>query len=492
MKSKKFSKSNYLSLTFIILNLATTAQAASSARYYNPSFQRGEVLAHFTSPTGYQEQCVVPKPFPGFQFSEKELKKHKDLCEIDFYENEANANMAVCPKIYSTSPGLEVFLFNAEIASSRQAFEAKYCSQAKDKPAKKIAKYKQSLTCTYTPSLLAYYQVAKILGDVLHIPPAVIRTVDKKQHLLQVKRAQEIVEAKYSNPKTIIRYAWETNWSDIHNNPEGSNAKSFPNAVQAPWLFTTDYQGIYGALSENPTNEYSYTEISGKYSYDTRYQSLKAQTPYRNVSRTELTKNFVPLDFTQSAPILIQMKDVSDMILMDTLLNQQDRVGNIAYLSYAYYLVDGQIRKMKLKETKLSPETISKIQALRGTNISLVKEMLLKDNDCGVAKSNMARINSLLEDVHHMSFTTYQRLLWLANAVDTPEVESYFKNELLFNDQDWDGKMKFKQNVEFAAQHLQSKCLSGELYFDLNLQQHIDGTTPSDFTKLCELNAEMK
>ena len=58
----------------------------------------------------------------------------------------------------------------------------------------------------------------------------------------------------------------------------------------------------------------------------------------RNVDISTL----VPRNFTaENVQKLVQLKDAADLIVIDTLMDQQDRFGNIHYIA-AYYYIDGK------------------------------------------------------------------------------------------------------------------------------------------------------
>ncbi len=40
------------------------------------------------------------------------------------------------------------------------------------------------------------------------------------------------------------------------------------------------------------------------------------------------------------------MRDLVDITLLDYIFSQQDRIGNIDYLTYWYWVEDGQVRRM--------------------------------------------------------------------------------------------------------------------------------------------------
>src|SRR5207342_1282336 len=90
---------------------------------------------------------------------------------------------------------------------------------------------------------------------------------------------------------------------------------------------------------------------------------------------------------TENVQKMVQLKDAADLIVIDTLMNQQDRFGNIHYLTTHYYVdtkdlnQDGSARFKSSRD--LTSEEAARVGAVQ------IKKMLLKDNDCGVAKENI-------------------------------------------------------------------------------------------------------
>src|SRR6185312_10481683 len=99
-----------------------------------------------------------------------DAEREAQLCSY-----EISQNVAVCGKTNSTNPGLIFY----ELAQGQQARDVE---RANCKDAKALAKYKLSTSCSYAPSLLAYYHVSRYLGNILQVPPSVVRTVDLTTH----------------------------------------------------------------------------------------------------------------------------------------------------------------------------------------------------------------------------------------------------------------------------------------------------------------------
>jgi hypothetical protein len=163
----------------------------------------------------------------------------------------------------------------------------------------------------------------------------------------------------------------------------------------------------------------------------------------------------------------VQLKDAADLIVIDTLMNQQDRFGNIHYLPTYYYIDANDLSQdgsAKLKSSKnLTPEEVARIGAVQ------VKTMLLKDNDCGVAKQNVAKQVDLADRIAHIDPKTYLLLLRLEAVADLAETKEFFVREMLFTLNDY---ASIRDNLRALANKLHHACLQGDLKLDLDLQTH--------------------
>jgi hypothetical protein len=176
-------------------------------------------------------------------------------------------------------------------------------------------------------------------------------------------------------------------------------------ASKRDFLLTDDFTQSYGALSENPTNEQFYTEFfNGGSNNVARAATFRDKNPIvAMLARTADVNTFVGRTFTtENVQMMVQLKDAADLIVIDTLMNRQDRFGNIHYLETYYYRDSTDLNSdgtPKLKSSKtLTPEEVAKAVQ--------VKQMLLKDNDCGVDKQNIAKQVGLVNHVAHIDPTT--------------------------------------------------------------------------------------
>jgi hypothetical protein len=462
------------------------AATRGHADYYEPRASRGAtVIKHELG-----EECIVPRHFSGGTYKDKDVQRESELCSFDFYIKApagTRKSVGICPKVSSTNPAVELYLFEAE--SNKETFENRECSKPDDdRNGKKQAKFKQSITCSYTPSILGYYHLSRILGNIGNVPTAVVRTMDKEQHLNFVRRAGEILSKLYPREEPIIEQAWKKTWPSLHADPEGRTL-----GVRPSMVFSRDYKYVYGALAQNPKKENKYSELAPK-SYETRYEDFKAKQQYKNLLNpkplAELYSAGSEQDRLEAAgQYVIQMQNIGDMIVIDYLMSQADRIGNI-HFTYEYHFIrarkvestDAEFVKVPGKPDALDPNQAAQMKTIGAV---LVKQMMIRDNDCGVIKSNNAKKYQLLAGVRHINPDTYRRLLWLQRLVKSSEneVNSFFRDEALFSQKDWDG---FKQLLNEVTNDLKARCLKGELHLDLDLEDVVMGRAPRDSRAFCE------
>lgn len=443
----------------------------------NVSALFGEIVIQHEVPGARPEVCVVPKHLTinGIEVGEykkKDVETELELCSLNVY-----SNTAVCPKLNSTNPGLRFHKvpkgMTIEQVENGKDSEGKSCyvpDPAKiDKDTKKpknkadmLAKYKLSTSCSYTPSILGYYQMSRILGRIANVPVAVLRTFDLKRHVSIGDDALDITK-----DGSTINLTWDSLKKNL-DNPENSKKKDL--------LFTSTLDQSYGALVKNPKGEAFYKEFfSGGKEKIERATKFRDENPIvAGLAKTGSVTSFIGRDFNAAnAQKMQQLKDASDLIIMDTLLSQEDRFGNIHFETKNYYIDASSLNKagypkIKTLSDKEKEELTSPIQTVP------VMEMVLKDNDCGVARENVAKKVGLAAKIAHLDPETYTRLLQLDAAADKAEVRSYFTNELLFTDSDY---KTMRANLKELASSLKAKCQKGQLKLDLDLAAHFSGKT---------------
>lgn len=421
----------------------------------------GRKTLSFEVPGGKRpEICVIPDHLRDADYGDKDEKREKALCDLDFY-----TTAAVCPKLNSTNPGLDIH----EIPDgyTLQQVVDKNCvipdpnadpkAKKQQDLAKKVAKYKLSTSCSYTPSILSYYHLSRELGDILNVPVAVLRTVDLQNHIALGTKA--LKEAKRTD---VIYQTWE---SLMHQLTLGSKAP------KKDLLLTSSMDQSYGAVVEVPKEDVFYKEFfNGGANGEARIQNLAVKNPII----AELSKPgplTVDHEFNQvNLQRLIQLRDAANMIVIDTLLSQEDRIGNIHFYEKYFYLDDssGQTILKSVTEKELKKSGIEESKTIK------VREMLLKDNDCGVNRLNLMSKYGLPKKIAHIDPLVYQRLLHLNSIADQDETKNFFANETLFTQSDY---AKFRESLRGLTDLLHGACVAKRLSLDLDLQAYFTGST---------------
>lgn len=432
------------------------------AAVLDSSAERGTKTIHFaaTTPGAPDDICVLPKHLTGADYKSGDTKSEVELCSMSFVgvrPREADApfkEVAICPKLSSTNPGTDL----QELAPGKSREETQTATCAlDDRPTKLLAKFKQSITCSYTPSILGYYHLSRALGGVGDVKPAVVRTMDLAEHRKVVGTALTILASKPDN--TFPKISW-LQYRSTEANPEGARAKDA--------VFTKDLMQIYGGLQENARGESKYSEINRR-AADPNASGLFVQTPqYKRVIDARPLSQIAGMTLADAAQPVTAMRDISEMLLIDFLMSQQDRFGNIHEIDYIMFPKAGGGTD-KVKKSKVDDKEIP--MPAGGV---VVKKMLLKDNDCGgPSKTNVVRTAGLLDQIRHMNAGTYKNLRWLAaNFAPGTEAPKFFVGEALFGQKDID---MLRGNLTTASQKLHDACVGGNLKLDLDLDDHLAG-----------------
>src|SRR5206468_9293177 len=196
--------------------------------------------------------------------------------------------------------------------TSHLAYAASHTGKAHSSGDKVIAKCKQSIPThfTYSPSILGYYHLSRFL-DTGHVEPAIVRTMDVAAH----KPLADLGKAKAVGSNNRQQWAELRASDDAHSNPT---------------LYTKDGKQLYGSLQANPTGEESYPHLSdlgGAAAFAASSEFAKVT----NSNPLKLTCKDANGKLNQAAvQQIVQIRDLSDMVLMDFIMSQADRFsGNM-------------------------------------------------------------------------------------------------------------------------------------------------------------------
>jgi hypothetical protein len=425
------------------------------------SAARGVQTITYPVPSGGpNEICVIPQHLPSGNYrgkdGEKDVADEKRLASYDFYKTgntTDNGAVAICPKSKSTSAAVE--LIEIPTGNTKPPQEsASYCS-ALEKSGKTLAKFKQTdnaFTTTSTAADLGYYHLSRVLGDICEIKPAVLRTMDIKQHKSIVKLAADM------GIHGTVRKSWDL-FNKYYTNPRGSSV--------ARTLFTSDFTQIYGALIENTSGEENYAE------WLRAGTNLSTTQAFRHMADTRPIKAILgSTQFSQqNVQTLVAMRDMSEMILIDYLMAQSDRLtgGNISDYNFVYFIDGGHVKGVNAHKADDVPANVAKVT---------VKKLTIKDTDAGLLNENVFEQKGYISQISHMHPDTYNRLIAFAQKwKEDPAAKGFFHKECTFS---MSQLARFEKYVVTAADTLQTRHTNGKLLLDLDLDDYfLSGPTNS-------------
>ena len=407
-----------------------------------------EITQHL-APNGTVELATRPATFPGHPeiYSKKDIEKEKELAGIDFYDGKTKdgLDIVLIPKTYSTSPGLNIHSIKLPAGVNRLSYAETHTGKAHSSGDRVIAKYKQSIPThfTYSPSILGYYHLSRFL-DAGHVEPAIVRTMDVDAH----KPLADLGKAKAVGS---------------NNRQQWSELRALDDAHSNPTLYTKDGKQLYGSLQANPAGEQSYPHLSdlgGAAAFAASSEFAKVT----NSNPLKLTYKDANGKLNQAAVQQIaQIRDLSDMVLMDFIMGQADRFSGNMHSEKIYLWVENGVLKNKTK--KSDPAKAAEQLKQIPPEAVLVDRIIMKDNDAGLISGNSAKTYHLLEKISHMDTKTYDRLLDLQKELQKPEVAQWFQTEILFTPSDF---KTVKDNVDQAVSILTARKDKG-LFLDANV-----------------------
>jgi hypothetical protein len=325
-----------------------------------------------------------------------------------------------------------------------------------------------------------YYHLSRYFETSIDVPVAVYRTIDKDAHYSRVT-------SKIKDNGRKNGAAWKI-MQKVEKEPKLYN----PTAD----LFTDDLSQIYGSLLDMGGDKYT-TDFNGlrsswglpqtKEFMDTApFQALRSKLSLKEaiaagekLARKNKTMN-ADLGTTVSSQQMVSwMKELIEITLLDHLLQQQDRVGNIHYKWHWVWIENGKVesKKADLKD-KPRPEVIGKIQPpseIASFNPILIQKTRLIDNDAGLRTNykNFGQKAGHLTNIKHYNAKIYKKLIALNNDFKTNgPILNHIKDTMNMQSEEISLLIK---NTNEAATILQASCKAGNLIFDVKPEKFMLG-----------------
>ena len=433
----------------------------------------------FRSPNGLTERCVRIAPIPGGEYSNGNLKDEAAFCQIDLYASD----VALCPKTWSTSPGMMIYdISGGNYAMDRVGFERNACAEgksAKNLAKGDLAKFKPTMNAsgtsgTFSPSALLYYHFSRYFDTTVKVPVTVWRTMDANMHLSEVARPGLSISG-HNRSARMNNAGWQMLVA-ADQNPESYSPTDE--------LFTSDRQQIFGVLTSSPGHRYG-SEINGTrksgwgkgqnldFQETPAFLALRSEKSISEAIAEGLAKGTrdpqIARDLgsdTSPEQMFYWMKELTEIVLLDFIFSQQDRVGNIDFTPYYYWVANGEVEQKKAKHHEPGDASVP-------TGAKLIRRTNLNDNDAGgrVQYANFAKSTQMLEKLRHMSVDTYQRLIALDQDLQTKgPVYEWASTSLGLNE----GQInQIVKNTNLAAGILRTTCEAGDLRFDLSPKEFL-------------------
>ena len=427
----------------------------------------------FISPNGLAETCIRIDPIPGGTYDKGDGADEAAYCEIDLY---ADA-VALCPKIWSTSPGMMIYdLSGGSYAGNRTGFEREACREGKGAnrhATDVLAKFKTTMNAegtsgTYAPSSLLYYHFSRYFDATVKVPVAVWRSMDAGAHLSEVASSGLSLSGGKHGGR-MNHEGWRA-FVNADNSPKSYHPTDD--------LFTGNREQIYGVLLLSPGHRYA-SEINGTrasgwgkgqnkdFQKTPAYLALRSEKPLEEaisegleIGRKDrrIARDIAP-DVTHQQ-MVYWMKELTEIVLLDFIFSQQDRVGNIDFTPYYYWLENGKLTHKRAKHHESRDGSVP-------ADALLIRRTNLNDNDAGgrVQYANFAKSTGMLEKLRHMGGDTYAKLMALNDDLQNGgPVRSWLESSLGLSEAE---VKQVAKNTALAAGILQKTCAEGNMTFDL-------------------------
>jgi hypothetical protein len=467
------------------------AIAGAALLFAQPAAASDAVLGSevtFTSYNDVVERCVRIAPMPGATYDQGDLDDEAELCGYDLYSHD----IALCPKIWSTSPSIVLYgLEGSKFDGDRVGFQGKVCAGGKVAEYvadKELARLKftmnqETTSASFSPAPLLYYHLSRYLGTQVKVPVAVWRTVDAQVLLDEVARTGANLTAGTEH-LTQVHAAWQTIVNVIDDPDSYANEDAYGSSAD---LVTGDGSQLYGVLLDATGKslgpvisglEFAFWDDRLRHAFfmsTPAFRGLTADAPLAEAILVGRAGAQPPLAETMPTgasdfQIVVWMRELAETLLMDHILAQQDRPGNIDHKAYFYWVEGDQVLRSKAKGHEPGDGVVP-------AWAEPILRAVLNDNDAAgrIEYDNQAKIDGMLARLRHFDAGLYARLQELA-ADFTAEgpVWAWLSASLGLDPEQAE---MIRANTVEAAQILQDSCTRGALRFDLDPEAfYLNGT----------------
>lgn len=451
----------------------------------------------YQSYNGVAERCVQIAPVPGGAYDKGDLRDETRLCGIDFYDEA----VALCPKIWSTSLAIVAYdISEGPMKGQRTRFQEEVCPTgklAKEFAKDDLARLKTTMnhdgtSATHSAAALLYYHFSRALGLTTRVPAAVWRSVDKDVMLNEVALGG-LEASTYDTRLAKNHAAWQALIVTIRD--PGSYDDAFYGTSAD--ILTADGTQVYGVFYKGSGDVYGpVINAGGDAGADgAGYAGFRKVPPMVALATPAPLAEAIarglaegtddptqPEDTAANIParqMAFWMRELSEVLLIDFMLGQQDRLSNIEYVPYWYWLKDGKAERVRTKDGKPGEGEVP-------ADAVLIRRTRLNDNDAAGRPQydNWTRKLGLLEDLRHFDAGVYRRLMAMAAdfRADGPMRVWLTESFGLAPEQ----AAMIVDNTLAAAAILRATCERGELAFDLDPEAFFETGAASPVQQACD------
>lgn len=402
----------------------------------------------------------------------QDAARERDYCRIDF----AGGTTALCPKTWSTSPATVIYDLAGTAWAGRAAeFEAEHCKpggKARDAASRELALFKNSLngretSGTFAPASLLYYHFSRLLHTRVQVPVAVPVSFDAARYRARI--VEPGIRYTEGGKRKMLHAGWLEMDAAMAAPGDYSHARE---------LFVQGGSRLWGVLLLPEGRRYG-AELNGTrasgwgkgqnrdFQRTAPFIALRTDAPLAEAvqrgiaeARRDPAMAAALAGGVSDVQVAWWMHELTEIVLLDFILGQQDRIGNVDYVKRWVWQAEGQLHSAGSK-----PENV---------RAHLLRRSVLNDNDAGARSSyaNYARSTGMLEGWHHMDPELYRQVQALgADFQSNGPVATAVRERYRLSAREAD---RIISRGREAAELLARRCAAGELRFDLGPANVLD------------------
>ena len=366
----------------------------------------------FTSPNGIVERCVRIAPIPGGDYDDG---RSRGRGRRTARSTSMPRDVALCPKTWSTSPGMMVYdITEGPYAGDRAAFERNACQEgksAKDLAEDDLAKFKVTMNAegherdlrAVVAALLPLLALLRHGRSTCPSPSGGRWT--RRMHGSEVARpglvASPATTIGADEPRGLAASRrrrgepgkLQPDRRSLHRRPRADLRRA---ACRAPGTATARRSTARASSGwgKGQNDDFQETPAFLALRTDAPLVEAIAEGLGRGREDSQIAKDLGP--DVPAQQMAFWMRELSEIVLLDFIFSQQDRVGNIDFTPYYYWIEEGELKHKKAKHHEPGDGDVPESAAL-------LRRSNLNDNDAGgrVAYANFAKSTQMLEKLRH-------------------------------------------------------------------------------------------